>query len=77
MAVLLDAAPHLQELTLLSSALPYDMLPWVGERCHELRTLITTAASFDRTPLTGQMTPRRWDHRARPPADLPLLTSLC
>ena len=40
LAVLLDETSHPQELTLHSgSPLAYDVLVWVGERCHELRKL--------------------------------------
>ena len=39
-ALLLDAAPHLQELTFKASPMPLGFVAWIGERCHELRTLI-------------------------------------
>ena len=43
LALLLDAAPHLQELHLRAHRLPCDVLLWVGQRCHELRTLEMSA----------------------------------
>ena len=39
LAILLDAAPHLQELHLRAQRLPCDVLLWTAARCHELRTL--------------------------------------
>ena len=79
LALLLDAAPHLQELTLGSGPLfSFDVLPWVGERCHQLRTLRLT----ETRPSTGgpqhpySMTPHRWLTSPHTPPALPLLTSL-
>ena len=39
LALLLDAAPHLQELTLEVCHLSFFFIQWIGSRCHELRTL--------------------------------------
>ena len=76
LAVLLDASPHLQELTLLSVALPYDVLVWVGERCHELRTLMTYKwIPNDPVDYPRLMTLERWIPHLSSSA-LPKLTTL-
>ena len=49
LAVLFDAAPHLQELTLDTQPLDYDVLVWVGDRYHELRTLIIQEHTIEPT----------------------------
>ena len=54
LATLLDASPHLLELTLSGSPFPYDILPWIGDRCHELRSILMadsqTNNSIDQYP---------------------------
>ena len=75
LAVLLDAAPHLLELTLHSSPLPYDVLLWVGQRCHELRTLVMTRGDSNIVHYPRAMPSERWNLLSPSPA-LPLLTTL-
>ena len=77
LAVLLDQSPHLQELTLHSgSPLPFNLLVWAGDRCHELTTFEMTAdvdphmIQF-RCPFDFE----RWQSLPPSPA-LPLLTTL-
>ena len=66
LATLLDAAPHLRELTLEALPLPWEVLLWVGERVHELRTLVVISPvtwmpslNFDRwrPPVAGPALP--------------------
>ena len=76
LAVLLDAAPHLQELTCEWGPLPYDVVLWVGSRCHELRTLMVTGSKLS-VPIVypRAFTSPRW--AVFPPAPaLPQLTTL-
>ena len=52
LAVLLDEAPQLEELVFWSSPLPYDVLVWVAERCHRLRSLLMVGNQMDK-PFIG------------------------
>ena len=58
-AVLLDSCPHLQKLTL-----HIPPFVWVGERCHELRTLVMTPRGEDDVKHKDPLTLSRW---AMPP----------
>ena len=71
LGLLLDAAPHLQELTLHASDPPCDVI--LSARCHELRTLVVTLRE-ESTFNLGWVTVERWV----PPsvAALPHLTTL-
>ena len=71
LAVLLDAAPHLQELDMRASKLPSTLVLWISEHCHELRTLIMTA--YHDVAIDSDT--RRW-HPLPPRPALPHLTSL-
>ena len=82
LAVLLDACPHLQELTIQGCLLSYDVLLWIGGRCHALKTLIlvVNAPAGQRYP--SLFTPELWQRlspgegeRLTAPA-LPLLSTL-
>ena len=76
LAVLLDAAPQLRELTLEAPPLPWDVLPWVGDRVHELRTLVvTTTGNVVTQEDLVLMSFDRWRPPATGPA-LPHLTTL-
>ena len=74
LAVLLDAAPQLQELTLHSAPLPYDVLLWIGDRCHQLQTLVMTVMETSGIHYSWQLAAKRWDRMSASPA-LPLLTT--
>ena len=78
LALLLDVAPHLQELTLGSGPhFPFDVLVWVGERSHELRTLrLTHTRQGEGGQQANSMTPHRWLTSPQLPPALPQLTSL-
>ena len=76
LAVLLDAAPHLQELTLKTRGhLFFELLFWVGERCHELRTLRLQSNSADAAVKFRWLSAERWKPISPFPS-LPLLTVL-
>ena len=86
LAVLLDACPQLQELTIDSTPAPYDVLVWVGQRCHELGTLILMereagvpdkyrAVLKEPAHYPCVLTPARWDPLPFVPA-LPQLMTL-
>ena len=76
LAVFLDAAPHLQELTIHSSPLPHEVLLIVGQRCHELRTLVMTQRRSNHSIHHPRLqNPKRW--LPLPPGTaLPKLTTL-
>ena len=75
LAVLLDACPQLQELTLRTVPLSHDVLLWVGDRCHELRTLTMTRMPPDHIDRPCPMDAHRWDLLPPSPA-LPKLSTL-
>ena len=76
LAVLLDAAPHLRELTLRGFPLSNDDLPLAGARCPQLRSLLCAdrvAGKLPRLPLPPHT--QRWTPLPASSA-LPHLTSL-
>ena len=76
LAVLLDAAPHLEELHLHSQELPYDVLLWVGARCHQLRGFTITERDYAEVEMDFPVvtTVERWQALPAAPA-LPLLST--
>ena len=80
LAVLLDESHSLQELTLLGSPMPYDVVVWVGKRCHELRTLRMTDSQASQSVdyPTPHLTEAIWAAAASPtsPPAMPLLSTL-
>ena len=60
LAVILDSAPHLQELTVSSWPLSWDVLPWLI-RCPELRTLMMTEWEGKKTESEG-----KWEWEGKP-----------
>ena len=84
LAVLLDEAPGLQDLHIRSgSPLPYDVLLWIADRSHELRTLVVEVEekrfwlmdhSRRSSSVASTMTDTRWDALPPRPA-LPQLTT--
>ena len=76
LAVLLDVSPQLQELTIHTSLPPYGVLWWIGDRCHELRTLMIIESELhDPKYYAFPMQPVRLD-TLRPSPALPKLTTL-
>ena len=61
LAVLLDASPHLQELIILGCRpLPYDVMVWAGDRCHELSSASAVQPHLPRrSPPVLRRTPPR------------------
>ena len=75
LAVLLDACPQVQELIFNTHSLPYDVLLWVGARCHELRTIVMRWEAGSIINYPCPLTSERWN--AIPPTPtLPQLTTL-
>ena len=76
LAVFLDAAPHLQELTFRACPMPWNIVPQLGS-CHELRTLVLRTWWNKRTPKVdfSSLTLERWQRLPPSPA-LPWLTTL-
>ena len=78
LAVLLDASPHLQELRFNTACIvPYDILPWIGDRCHQLRTLVVTHMRNDLLASSySPPAPERWSSPSSAVPALPLLSVL-
>ena len=71
----LDAAPHLQELTLHLPRVNFSIISWIASRCPELRTLSMRVVSVD-IPLDAGFVDDTGPQPLPPSAALPHLTSL-